>query len=125
MFGNNHAGGTGHYLGNGLRFVGDVRGSGDLVCESEIEGMIELDGIVRIGPRGKVRGGIKAKEADIAGCVEGDVVTRGRVTLRASGNLKGDVTTGQLVVEPGAVLQGQLRIETEESEPSLGPQKHP
>jgi hypothetical protein len=29
------------------------------------------------------------------------------------------------VVEPGAVLQGQLRIVAEQSEPALEPQKHP
>ncbi|MFB3075899.1 MAG: polymer-forming cytoskeletal protein [Candidatus Methylomirabilales bacterium] len=72
-----------------------------------------------------MHGGVKAGEADIAGCVEGDVVTQGRVTLRASCNLKGDVTTGQLVVEPGAVLHGQLHITAEQSEPALEPQKHP
>lgn len=112
----------GHFLGKGLRFVGDVRGAGDLVCEAQIEGTIELDGMVQIGPHGKVRGGIKAREADIAGCVEGDVVTRGRITLRASCTLKGDVTTGQLVVEPGAILQGQLHIEAEQMGPALQPE---
>jgi cytoskeletal protein CcmA (bactofilin family) len=114
-----------HFLGSGLRFVGSVRGTGDLVCHGEVEGDIELDGVVQIGPHAKVRGGVKAREADIAGCVEGDVVTQGRVTLRASCNLKGDVVTGQLVVEPGAVLQGQLHITAEQSEPALEPQKHP
>jgi len=114
-----------NFLGNGLRFVGSIRGTGDLVCHGEVEGDIELDGVVQIGPHAKVRGGVKAKEADIAGSVEGDVVTQGRVTLRTSCNLKGDVTTGQLVVEPGAVLQGQLHIAAEQSKPALDPQKQP
>lgn len=125
MFRNRREEKNSHFLGNGLRFVGSVRGTGDLVCHGEVEGDIELDGVVQIGPDAKVRGGVKAREADIAGCVEGDVVIQGRVTLRASCNLKGDVTTGQLVVEPGAVLQGQLRIVAEQSEPALEPQKHP
>lgn len=122
MFRSKHDERKGHYMGNGLRFIGDVRGSGDLVCDGKIEGMIELDGVVTIGPHGKMRGDIRAREVDIAGCVEGDVVTRGRVTLRASCTLKGDVTTEQLVVEPGAILQGQLQIERDHTESAFQPE---
>lgn len=110
------------YVSKGFRFVGDVRGEGTLMCEGEIEGTIEVDGLVQILPGGKVRGCVRASEAEIAGTVEGDVATRGRLKLQATCRVEGDVVTPNLVVEPGAILQGQVNAATERAEGALEPQ---
>lgn len=99
-----------NYLAKGLRIEGDVLGVGDLVCDGEIEGKIQLDGNLRIDPNGKVRGCIEAEEAEIAGFVEGDVLTRGRLTLRPPCQVKGDVVSAELEVEPGASVEGKVSI---------------
>ena len=110
------------YVGEGFRIVGDVQGAGPLVCEGEIEGTVEVDGLVQILAGGRVRGCVRAREAEIAGIVEGNVTTRGRLKLQATGRVKGDVVTPKLLVEPGAVLQGEVRMVTEGTEDTLGPQ---
>ncbi len=110
------------YVSKGFRFVGDVRGTGTLVCEGEIEGTIEVDGLVQILADGKVRGCLKAREAEIAGTVEGDVTTQGRLILQATCRVAGDVLAAKLLVEPGAILQGEVSMVTEGTETALGPQ---
>ena len=110
------------YVSKGFRFVGDVRGTGTLVCEGEIEGTIEVDGLVQILADGKVRGCLKAREAEIAGTVEGDVTTQGRLILQATCRVAGDVLAAKLLVEPGAILQGEVSMVTEATETALGPQ---
>jgi cytoskeletal protein CcmA (bactofilin family) len=112
----------GSYLAKGLRFVGDVLGAGDFVCDGEVEGRIEIDGLVQIDSDGKVHGGIEATEADIAGSVDGDVVTRVRLVLRAPCRLKGDVMSPELVVEPGATILGQIHIAQQETEATVAPE---
>lgn len=65
--------------------------------------------------------------AEIAGTVQGDVITRGRLTLRATARVQGDVVTRELVVEAGALLQGRIRMtgETPEDSASLFPHEVP
>ncbi len=99
-----------NYLGKGLRIEGDILGVGHLVCNGEIEGKIQLDGSLRIAPNGKVHGCIEVGEAEIAGYVEGDVLTRGRLTLRPPCQVKGDVVSAELKVEPGASVEGKVSI---------------
>jgi cytoskeletal protein CcmA (bactofilin family) len=110
------------YLAKGLRFVGDVLGAGDFVCDGEVEGRIEIDGLVQIDADGKVHGCIEATEADIAGVVDGDVAARVRLILRAPCRLKGDVVSPELLVEPGATILGQIHIAQQEAEPTVDPE---
>jgi len=112
----------GSYLAKGLRFVGDVLGAGDFVCDGEVEGRVEIDGLVQIDSDGKIHGCIEATEADIAGSVDGDVVTRVRLVLRAPGRLKGDVMSPELVVEPGATILGQIHIAQQAAEATVAPE---
>jgi cytoskeletal protein CcmA (bactofilin family) len=114
-----------NHLGKGLRIVGDILGVGDLVCDGEIEGRIQLDGSLRIAPNAKIRGCIEAKEAEIAGHVEGDVLTRGRLTLRPPCQIKGDLVSAELEVEPGASVEGQVSIARQDIEPAPEPQCAP
>lgn len=99
--------------GKGVRVVGEVQGEGPVVCAGDVEGSIAVDGPVRIAPGAHVRGDLRVREADIAGSVDGDVTTRGRLTLRATARVQGDVVTPELVVEAGAILQGQVRTTRE------------
>jgi cytoskeletal protein CcmA (bactofilin family) len=107
-----------NYLGKGLRIDGDILGVGDLVCDGEIEGRIQLDGSLRIAPNGKIRGCIEANSAEIAGYVEGDILTRGRLTLRPPCQIKGDVVSAELEVDPGASIEGQVSIARQDIEPA-------
>lgn len=53
---------------------------------------------------------IKVKSAEIAGELANDLVADGTVTLKSTARLFGNLEAKHLVVEPGAVVVGQLRI---------------
>ena len=114
---------NGNYLGKGLRIVGDVLGAGSFVCDGDVEGKIDLDGLVRVAANGKVHGCVEARDAEIAGEVEGDVMTRGRLTLRSTCRLKGDVVAAEIEVEPGALVQGRIQIARQNGQPALESQE--
>lgn len=96
--------------GKEIRILADVAGVGTVVCAGEVEGDLHIEGLVQIPAEGTVRGDLRVWAADIAGTVQGDVTTRGRLTLRATARVQGDVVTPELVVEAGALLQGQIRM---------------
>ena len=70
--------------GKGVRLVAQVHGMGTVVCAGEVEGNLDIEGLVQIHPGGAVRGDLRVWAADIAGTVQGDVTTSGRLTLRAT-----------------------------------------
>lgn len=104
------------YLGKGICIIGDVYGTDTLVCEGEIRGKVEVDGLVQISPVGKVQGSLRAREAQIAGVVQGDIATRERLKLQATCRVQGDVVAPKLVIERGALLDGQVRMPTEDAQ---------
>ena len=67
-------------------------------------------GDIVVEKSGQVVAGVKAGTLTVKGKVEGSVVVRGRVSVCASGTLKGDVQAPILHIEEGAMVSGFLRI---------------
>jgi cytoskeletal protein CcmA (bactofilin family)/DNA-directed RNA polymerase subunit RPC12/RpoP len=62
---------------------------------------------------------IKIGDADIAGELIADVKAEGKVVLRSSARLFGNIQAGALEVEPGAIVVGSMRVGlTPEPEPT-------
>ena len=61
-----------------------------------------------IAPNGVIEANIFGENVTVAGNVTGNIVARGTLEILASGVLTGDIKAGSLVVEPGAVLRGNI-----------------
>lgn len=59
---------------------------------------------------GHVVAPIKVQSLTVRGKVQGDVTARGRVTVRKTGSLRGDIDAPSLLVEAGGTLTGFIRI---------------
>jgi hypothetical protein len=93
----------------GIRFPGNIRGAEGLVCDGEIEGRIEVDGLAQTASGGKVHGGVEG------GSLTFPEPSRGcRDACSADAaypcELKGDADRPDLVMAPGATLPGQVHI---------------
>ena len=101
----------GRYLiGETMRIKGNVTSKETLQLNGELEGQVDLDDRLTIGPKGKATANIKAKEVDIAGTVQGNVNASERVVLRKGANLVGDVKTAGIMIEDGAYFKGGIDI---------------
>jgi cytoskeletal protein CcmA (bactofilin family) len=98
------------FVGETLRIQGTVTSKEDMLIHGELEGKLDLDSRLTIGPKAKVNAGIKAREVIIAGSVTGNVDAADRITLRAGANLVGDVKTAGIVIEDGAYFKGGIDI---------------
>jgi len=112
-----HRGDVGH-IGKSVQIRGELTGSEDLYLDGEIEGSIDLrDHSLIIGPNGKIKAGISARDLVVHGRVEGNVTATGRVELRKSCTLIGNVSTQRIVIEDGAYFKGAIDIKEKEAKP--------
>ncbi|MFZ4581850.1 MAG: bactofilin family protein [Paludibacter sp.] len=93
-------------LTNGSKIVGKIFADSDFRIDGEVEGDISCNGKLIIGQNGMLKGTITCVNAEIVGTVNGNITVSDTLTLRSSAQIKGDVKTKILVVEPNAVFNG-------------------
>ena len=108
--GDPHRADVGH-IGKSVQIKGELTGSEDLYLDGSIEGTVDLrDHSLIIGPNGKIKAAISARDLVVHGRIEGNVTATGRVELRKSCTLIGDVSTQRIVIEYGAFFKGAIDI---------------
>ena len=98
-------------IGKGMTVKGKIYSKLDVFVNGEVEGELDVeDHTLTVGPQGKVVASARARDMEIQGIITGDVETTGTTSIRHTGQLIGDVKTGGIVVEAGAVLRGAVEI---------------
>ena len=92
----------------------DVTVSGELACdhlvvEGTVEASVKECQRLEIAETGLFKGTVEIKDADIGGRFEGDITVQGRLTVRSTGRIDGRVQYGELAVEAGGTLDGEIR----------------
>ncbi len=96
-------------IGRSASLRGDIVCSEDLQIDGEVEGTVKVTGgRLTIGPEARVRASVTAAEVVVFGRVEGDIHTSGRVDLRSSAVVLGDVFAARLSIEENASLRGYV-----------------
>jgi len=105
------------HIGKSVQIRGELTGSEDLYLDGEIEGTVDLrDHSLIIGPNGRIKATISARDLIVHGRIEGNVNATGRVELRKSCTLIGDVATQRIVIEDGAFFKGAIDIRDRDNE---------
>lgn len=106
-------------IGASVDIKGEIRSREELLIEGEVEGVVESASAVTIGPNGKVKANIKAKEVAVFGAVRGNVEVVEKIAIREKGSLIGDIKTAGISIDDGAYFKGSIDISrTEVSKPA-------
>ena len=98
-----------NWIGGSVIVRGDVVSTADLTIDGQVHGTIELgDHVLTIGETAAVTADLSAKSVIISGKVKGNVLGVGRVELKNTGSVEGDITAPSFVMEDGAALQGSI-----------------
>jgi cytoskeletal protein CcmA (bactofilin family) len=98
-------------LGKSVIVKGQIFSREDLTIDGEVEGTVELqEHRLTIGPNGKVRASIKARELVVLGTIHGNVETTDKIDIRKDAKLLGDIKTARIVIEDGAYFKGNIDI---------------
>src|SRR4051812_35475388 len=99
------------HIGKSVLVKGELSGSEDLYLDGEVEGSIDLqEHSLTIGPHGRVRANVKARDVVVHGKVDGNIHGTERVELKRSAVLMGDISTQRIVIEDGAFFKGAIDI---------------
>lgn len=99
------------HLGRSVFIRGELSGSEDIYVDGQVEGTIQLSGnSLTIGPNGRIRANITAKNVTVNGSVDGNIEAGERTDMRKSAVVKGDVRTRRIAIEEGAYFTGKLEI---------------
>jgi len=94
----------------GSSFEGTFRSQKDLRVEGELKGTIACDGTLFVAEGAMVSATIDAEHVTVAGDVLGEVRCRGRLQILPSGRVRARVATGSLVIQEGAIYEGELEM---------------
>ncbi len=110
-------------IGKSVVIKGELSGSEDLYLDGEVEGSIVLNGnSLTVGPNGRVRAHIKAREVIVHGKVDGNISGAQRVELRRSAAVLGDIASQRLMIEDGAFVKGKIDVEKDAKSAPAAPQ---
>ena len=96
-------------IGLGTEITGDLSTKGDIRIDGKITGNVKSKAKVVVGITGEVVGDIISESAEISGMVNGEINTTELLFLKATANLKGNISSNKLVVENGANLTGHCQ----------------
>lgn len=103
---NNAGGAIYNALTTGSKIVGTIIADSDFRIDGEVEGDLKCNGKVVIGQQGVMKGTITCINADILGTLNGKINISDTVSLRETANVKGEINTQVLVIEPKAIFNG-------------------
>src|SRR5437763_14945512 len=95
-------------LGRSVFIRGELSGSEDIYVDGQVEGNIQLSGnSLTIGPNGRVRANITAKNVTVSGSLDGNIQASERSELRKTAVVNGDVQSKRIAIEEGAFFKGK------------------
>jgi len=98
------------FLGPEIVLSGELKSCGTLVAEGIIDGTrIECRKFI-LGSAGSCKGEVQAESAVISGRFEGRLIVRSRLLIKSGGEVRGSVQYGQVEIEPGGELQGDMVV---------------
>lgn len=97
-------------VGGGIALNGEIRTCDTLVVEGRVEAVLQDCKNIEILAPGEFKGAAEVDVADISGRFDGDLTARQRLIVRAGGKVLGKIRYGQLEIERGGVLSGEVEV---------------
>jgi cytoskeletal protein CcmA (bactofilin family) len=111
------------FLDGGSHLRGELHFEDTFRIDGRLTGKVDSDGDLYVGERGEVHGEVRVGRLFVTGRVDA-VVQAKRVEVAPGGQLRGEVTTPCLVIDEGAIFEGQARmVEVEAERAPASPQR--
>ena len=98
-------------IGKSVTIRGEVSGQEELYLDGVLEGTVSLpENRLTIGPNARITADLVAGDVVIYGLVEGNIRAGGRIELRDSAVVKGDIVAERLSIEENASMKGKVEL---------------
>lgn len=91
-------------LGHGTVIDGSITAETDIRIDGEVKGNIICRGKLILGESGNINGDVDCHNALIEGSITGTIKVKELLHVKETAKIDGDISTGELMVQPGAVF---------------------
>lgn len=95
------------YFGEGVVFKGSINAPEKVVVHGTVDGEIIARDLL-VGPTGTIKGKVSVDQADIQGKIFEHIEAKVCLSLRKTGRIEGSATYGDIEIEKGGVLSGDV-----------------
>lgn len=93
-------------VSSGISIEGKITSKGNVRFDCKIDGDIEAESLF-IGKDGYVKGSVNCENIIVSGRIDGDVSCKGKMHIKETGIIDGDINVNLLSMEEGAVFTGK------------------
>ena len=97
-------------IGQSTYIEGSIKSEGNIRVDGRIKGTINTAAAFIIGLTGVVEGQTQAHNITISGKYDGGIMCNEKLVLEANSNVTGDINTRRLVIDDGAVFNGNCKM---------------
>jgi cytoskeletal protein CcmA (bactofilin family) len=97
-------------VGVGTHFEGDLHCAGDLSVAGEMIGDSDIQGMFTLSETGKWHGTVRCSHALLAGKLDGALVVAGKLEIRTTARINGQITARQIAIAEGAIIEGDITV---------------
>jgi cytoskeletal protein CcmA (bactofilin family) len=98
------------FIGEDAEFSGKLFTKGPIRINGKFEGDLKAEGLIQIGPTGKVKTHIVGRKIVVEGSLLGNITASEDVVITETGRVMGDITTPNLQLGKGVVVTGKINI---------------
>jgi cytoskeletal protein CcmA (bactofilin family) len=95
------------FVGDGVTFKGSISVPQRLVIHGTVEGDIESRELL-VGSTGVIKGNVRVDEADVQGKIFENIEAKACLRLGKTGQIEGKAVYGEIEIEKGGVLSGEI-----------------
>ena len=110
-----------NHLSSDVEVKGILKFSGELSFDGKLEGDINSEGTLNLGDEAIVKGNINVQSVVVRGKVNGNVVARDKIDIKARTELFGDIRSSKLVIEEGVTFVGKTEVNPNKAAPASAP----
>jgi cytoskeletal protein CcmA (bactofilin family) len=88
----------------GTTIEGNISSESNIRIDGFVKGVISTKGRLVVGVSGSISGDVICQNAEIEGKINGSMKVGELLSLKSTSKIEGEITTGKLSVEPGAVF---------------------
>jgi cytoskeletal protein CcmA (bactofilin family) len=96
-------------VGRDITLSGEIAACDHLIVEGTVEASVKECHRLEVAESGLFKGAVEINEAEIAGRFEGQITVQNRLSVRSTGRIEGKVQYGELAVDAGGTLDGEVR----------------
>ncbi len=96
-------------VGPEILMKGEVTTCDRLVIEGKVDATVTDVQIMELAEGGSFKGTAQVEYAEISGIFEGDLTVKSRLIIYASGKVRGKITYGEIEIERGGELTGEIK----------------